>query len=162
MILFRFFELGTAMAFLLLPCCLLANSTRLLLMDERTGEEIKSFIMEDNGYFSISFVHSVNQSPIEEVYQVRKNHIYLVSSRFKSFGAGVVAEIPEGLIFERLEDGWMQITGFNLKIDYLAYVVGTVSDHILHIDRKDYSLRELCGQNRFILITLASGIEDGG
>ncbi|SSC13831.1 conserved protein of unknown function [Mesotoga infera] len=93
------------MAFLLLPCCLLANSTRLLLMDERTGEEITSFIMEDNGYFSISFVHSVNQSPIEEVYQVRKNHIYLVSSRFKSFGAGVAVEIPEGLIFERFEDG---------------------------------------------------------
>jgi hypothetical protein len=162
MILFRFFEIGTAMVLLLLPCCLLAGNTKLFVMDERTGEEITSFTLEDNGYFSISFVHSVNQSPIEEVYQVRKDSIYLVSCRFKSFGAGVATEISEELVFERLEDGWMQITGFNLKIDYLAYVVGTVSDHILRIDRKDYSLRELCGQNRFILMTPAAGIEDRG
>jgi len=160
MVLFRFFEISAVMAFLLLPCSLFAGSAELLVMDERTGEEITSFSLEDNGYFSISFVHSVNQSPIEEVYQVRKNGIYLVSCRFKSFGAGVATEIADGLVLERLEDGWMQITGFNLKIDYLAYVVGTVSDHILRIDRRDYSLRELCGQNRFILITPAAAIED--
>lgn len=103
----------------------------------------------------MSFVHSVNQSSIEEVYQRKGTEIYLVSCRYKSFGAGVATEIPAGSSLE-LENGWMSITGINMKVEYLIYVVGTVSDHVLHIGQNTYSLRELCGKNRFALFSISS------
>ncbi len=126
--------------------------SRLTILDEKTNEEIASFELEENGSFSISFVHSVNQSLVEEGYECRNGCIFLVSCLYRNFGAGVASEVPENVLLQVMENGWMKITGLNLKMDYLAYIVGTVSDHVLRIDSQEYSLLGLCGRNRFILL----------
>ena len=45
------------------------------------------------------------------------------------------------------ENGEMIISGYDMYIPDLIYVVGTVSDHVLAIGEDEISLRDLCGRN---------------
>ena len=119
----------------------------LLLRNSDTGELISAFPVNDGDEFSISFVHSVNNSPVTDVYEIRDNGIYIVRTIYYSFGAGVQTEIEEGQSLEYGEDGSMIVSGFNRRMDSLSYIVGTVSDHVLEINGKSISLRKLCGRN---------------
>ncbi|HHW67304.1 DUF1850 domain-containing protein [Defluviitalea raffinosedens] len=121
------------------PCLILKNSD--------TGEIIASFPVNDGDEFSVTFIHSVNNSPVTDVYQIRTGKMYVDRTIYYAFGAGVQTEIEEGQSLEYGSDGAMIVSGFNKLMDRLSYIVGTVSDHILHINGKDISLRELCGKN---------------
>ena len=139
----------TASIFLLFafsaPCLILKNGD--------TGRVIKSFSVEEGDEFSVTFVHSVNKSPVTDVYQLVNGDIYVVRTIYYAFGAGVQAEIGEGQRLDYGQDGSMIVSGFNQRMDRLAYIVGTVSDHTLQINGEKISLRKLCGRNttvRFI------------
>ena len=45
------------------------------------------------------------------------------------------------------ENGEMVVSGFNMEMPWLSYIVGTVSDHTLTLHGEEISLRELCGRN---------------
>jgi hypothetical protein len=115
-----------------------------------TEETIRVFPIIEGDIFSVSFIHSVNQSAVEEIYQIQNGTIYLIGCRYGHFGAGVLTELAsnESLIYD--EDGSMSITGIKTPIAELPYIVGTVSDHILEISGEMISLRALCGKNRKI------------
>jgi hypothetical protein len=119
----------------------------LLLKDGDTGKLIAAYPVKEGDRFSITFIHSVNQSPVTDVYEIRSGKIYVVQTTYYSFGAGVQTEIEEGQILEYGEDGSMTVRGFERRMDSLSYIVGTVSDHMLEINGKSISLRELCGRN---------------
>ena len=53
---FLFFTLST-------PC--------LILKDGKTGEMIAAFPADDGTEFSVTFIHSVNQTPVTDVYQIK-------------------------------------------------------------------------------------------
>ncbi len=133
----------TASVFLLFrlatPCLILKNGD--------TGEIIRSFPLKEGEEFSVTFVHSVNQTPVTDVYQIKKGTIYVVRTIYYSFGAGVQTEIEEGQSLEYGPDGSMIVSGFNRPLKRLSYIVGTVSDHTLQIGGEHISLRELCGHN---------------
>ena len=103
------------------------------------------------GEFSIEFVHSVNQSPVRETFVVEGRRIRPFSVRFSSFGAGMQSDLEEGQVLSRDGEA-LVITGFKTSFIELNYIVGTVSDHLLIIDNKTISLREICGRNAHITI----------
>jgi len=119
----------------------------LLLKDSDTGNTIAVYPLNKGEQFSVTFVHSVNKTPVTDVYEIRNGKIYVVRTIYYSFGAGVQTEIEENQTLEYGEDGSMIVSGFNRPIDNLSYIVGTVSDHILEINGKSINLRELCGKN---------------
>lgn len=121
------------------PCLILKNGD--------TGEVITSFSVKDGDEFSVTFIHSVNNSPVTDVYQIRNGKIYVDRTIYYAFGAGVQTVIEEGQSLEYGQDGSMIVSGFNRLMDRLSYIVGTVSDHTLQINGKVISLRELCGKN---------------
>lgn len=121
------------------PCLYLINGD--------SGKVIASFPVKNQDEFSITFVHSVNNSPVTDVYRIINDRIYVVRTIYYSFGAGVQTELEEGQTLEYGEDGSMIVSGFNQPRDNLSYIVGTVSDHILEINGRTISLRELCGKN---------------
>ena len=123
------------------------TTTCLILRNGDSGDIIKAFPVRDGDEFSITFVHSVNNSPVTDVYKIQNNSIYVVRTIYYSFGAGVQTELEEGQTLEYGEDGSMIISGFNQRRDNLSYIVGTVSDHILVVNDESISLRELCGRN---------------
>lgn len=119
----------------------------LVLKDADSGEIYAAYPVHDGAEFSITFIHSVNKSPVTDVYQIRDMEIYVIRTKYYSFGAGVQTEVEEGQMLEYGPDGSMIVSGFNRRIDTLSYIVGTVSDHTLEVGGKTVSLRELCGRN---------------
>ena len=98
--------------------------------------------------FSITFIHSVNKSPVTDFFVIREDGIYGVKTVYYGFGAGVPTELEEGQTLSYGEDGSMIISGSEVKMNSLIYRVGTVSDHILTLeDGNGISLRELCGRS---------------
>ncbi|MEF9954482.1 MAG: DUF1850 domain-containing protein, partial [Clostridium sp.] len=105
------------------------------------------YSVADGDEFSIGFIHSVNKSPLTDIYQIREHKIYVVRTIYYGFGAGVQTEIEDGQTLTYGDKGEMIISGFDREIPHLSYIVGTVSDHVLTIHGKEISLRDLCGRN---------------
>jgi hypothetical protein len=103
--------------------------------------------MSEGDEFSVTFIHSVNKSPVTDVYELRGSKIFVVRTIYYSFGAGVQSEVGEEQVLEYGDDGSMIVSGFERQMDSLSYIVGTVSDHTLYINNESISLRELCGRN---------------
>ena len=125
----------------------LRSGDYLVLRNGDTDEEITRFRVSEGDEFSVTFIHSVNQYPLTDVYQIRDHKIYVVRTIYNNFGAGVQTEIEEGQTLEINENGEMVVSGFELEMPWLSYIVGTVSDHTLTLHEKKISLRELCGRN---------------
>jgi hypothetical protein len=125
---------------------------RLVIADTESGALYGRWPVKDGTEFAIEFVHSVNQSPVREVFQVRGRRIAAAAVVFSSFGAGMQTDLGVGEELIREEDGTMRITGFNRSFKSLTYIVGTVSDHTLYIHNERISLREKCGKNAHITV----------
>lgn len=125
----------------------LGSGDYLVLRNGDTKEEYARFRMRDGDEFSVTFIHSVNQYPLTDVYQIKDHKVYVIRTIYNNFGAGVQTEIEEGQTLEYGENGEMIVSGFNREMPYLSYIVGTVSDHTLTIHGKEISLRDLCGRN---------------
>jgi len=119
----------------------------LVLRNGDTNEEIARFRVSEGDEFSVTFIHSVNQYPLTDVYEIRDGKIYVVRTIYNNFGAGVQTEIEDGQTLEINENGEMVVSGFNMEMPWLSYIVGTVSDHTLTVHGEEISLRELCGRN---------------
>jgi hypothetical protein len=125
---------------------------KLIIADAESGVVYGRWPVEDGMEFAIEFIHSVNQSPVRDVFQVRGRRIWPVATVFSSFGAGMQTELGEGEQLIRDGDGTMRIVGFTRSFKSLAYIVGTVSDHTLYIRNERISLRERCGKNAHITV----------
>ena len=128
----------------------------LVLYDSDTGVRYITEKAEEGLMFSVEFIHSVNQTPVKDTYIIENGQIRACSTTYRSFGAGVQTALEEGQKMTYDENGNMVITGFDITYDPLRYIVGTVSDHILTIDGKEISLRDMCGRNARVVFEIAS------
>ncbi len=128
--------------------------TFLVLRDEDDGRVYARYPVKEGDEFSVEFVHSVNKSPVRDVYQVREDAIYVVRTTYYAFGAGVQTLLEDGQTLTYEEDGAMTVSGFDKEIPYLVYFVGTVSEHTLRVGDETVALGVLCGRNsnvRFLI-----------
>ena len=125
----------------------------LTLRDGDTKEVYARYRVEEGDEFSVSFIHSVNKSPLIDVYQIRGHAIYVVRTIYYGFGAGIQTELEDGQTLAYGEDGAMIVSGFDREMPHLSYIVGTVSDHMLTVHGKEISLREVCGRNSTVEFT---------
>ena len=117
-----------------------------------TGDVIEKYKIKNIPYeFSVEFIHSVNNSPVRDYYEIDEDgNIYVTKTTYYGFGAGVQTQLNEGESFSYGDKGEMIVSNINKKIDHLTYFVGTISDHILRIEDKEISLTNLCGKNTHI------------
>ena len=125
----------------------ISKDKKLVLKDLDTGKIYAKYQLVEGDTFSITFVHSVNKSPVTEVYQIKDGRIYLEQCLYYAFGAGVATTLEGEQTLSYGENGEMIISNINTVMTDLIYVVGTVSDHVLEFQNTEISLRELCGQN---------------
>ncbi len=137
----------TAVAFFLISC---TGAQHLRVYDSETGKIIASYLVYEGDEFSVEFIHSVNQSPVQDVFVIHNGKIIADRTIYSAFGAGVQTEIEEGQTLEYDDEGNMVVSGFDIEFPEVKYIVGTVSDHILHIGEEYISLTELCGKNAHI------------
>lgn len=119
----------------------------LLLRASDTGKVFLEIPVEEGDIFSITFVHSVNKSPVTDEFLVLEEDFKPHRTLFTSFGAGMETGISEGQSLTYEEDGTMVLSGFQNHYERFQLIVGTVSDHILRIRGEEISLRALCGRN---------------
>ena len=128
----------------------------LVLCYSDTDEIIESFEVDEGSEFSVEFIHSVNQSPVKDVFRIENGQIVADRTIYSAFGAGVQTEIEDGQTLEFDEDGNMVVSGFDIVFPRVDYLVGTVSDHILEIQGESISLRDLCGRNAHVYFEVRS------
>ena len=142
-------SLAVAAAFLLSHM-----GTYLVLSNGNTGEEYARYRMSQEEEFSITFIHSVNATPVTDVYTVdEEGDIWLRKTIYYDFGAGVPFDLNEGESLSYDENGAMGISGIDREIPKFLIFVGTVSDHTLSLNGEEISLRDLCGRNAKVRIT---------
>lgn len=127
---------------------------KLALCYQQTDEVIKTFHVEEGSTFSVEFIHSVNKSPVKDVFVIRNGKIYADKTIYSAFGAGVQTEVEEGQTLTYDENNNMVVSGFDIEFPKVKCIVGTVSDHILEIGEESISLTELCGKNAKVYFEL--------
>ena len=103
------------MGVLIVAAAILLYATRPLyfsISDMETGEALYGDRVEDGERFSVTYIHSVERSPVKEVFEVRGTEIYTMESHTESFGAGMPYE---GEVME-LEDGKFVISDINRRV----------------------------------------------
>ena len=126
----------------------------LVLRDSETGKVYEEFSVKEGSEFAVEFIHSVNQKPLIDVYVIKDEQIYVKKTVYAAFGAGVQSELEDGQTLEYDEKGNIVVSGFDTPFPKVTYVVGTVSDHLFHIEGESISLTELCGKNAHVTIEL--------
>lgn len=119
----------------------------LRILNADSGALYAAYPVRPGERFSVGFIHSVNKSPLIDVYEIKADGIYVEETIYYDFGAGVETELAEGEQLHYGPDGAMIVSGFDRRITPLSYFVGTVSDHILELHGERISLRELCGRS---------------
>lgn len=137
--------------------CYNPNALILRLSDPKSGREYASFDFSRESEFSVSFVHSVNKSKVEEFYVYSDSGIILTECIYYGFGAGVLTEVEPKWELSYGDGGEMIVSNMDVPMHDLVYIVGTVSDHILTVDGKSFSLRDMCGRNAQVRFSVSRG-----
>lgn len=96
----------------------------LVLRNADTGQYYGRYAMDEGDWFSVSFVHSVNKSPVTDCYQIRDRAIYVEKTIYYDFGAGVQTQLEGEETLSYGEDGSMIVSGFDREMPDLTYFVG--------------------------------------
>jgi len=140
----------TAAAFL--PGCS-SGGTTLVLSDAESGQVYATYPVENGDTYAVEFIHSVNKSPVRDVFEIRDKEIWNIQCIYYGFGAGVEETLNEGETLSYGENGEMIISNIEKKMDNLIIVVGTISDHTLYLGEETISLRDLCGRSSKVLFS---------
>ena len=144
----------TAAAFL--PGCS-AGGTSLVLSDANSGQVYATFPIKDGDTFAVEFIHSVNKSPVRDVYEVRDGEIWNIQCIYYGFGAGVEEILLEGETLSYGDNGEMIVSNIDNCLGSMVIVVGTISDHTLFLGDEEISLRDLCGRSSKVLFSCEKG-----
>lgn len=143
----------TAVIFLIFASLFL-RPVRLELSNSETGKVYRCFPVREGSEFSVSFIHSVNKSPVTDVFVIRDGKIYADRTVYSAFGAGVQTTLEGDQKLSYDDDGNMIVSDFNTVFPEVKYIVGTVYDHVLEINGETLSLTELCGRNAHVRFRL--------
>lgn len=91
--------------------------------------------------FEVTFTHSLNLSPVTDVFEWTGNEMILQKSIFKTFGAGI--PIPsDGIGAELVHiDGHYELLGIDKPMQSFSVMTQIIPDH--HIAFKDFDMRLL-------------------
>ena len=128
----------------------LSHGWCLTVRDRDTGALYARYPMGENERFSVGFKHSVNLSPVIDVYEICDRRIYVEETVYYHFGAGVQTELNPGETLRYGEDGSMIVGNIHQDRTGVCYIVGTIYDHVLTVDGEEISLTDLCGRNTAI------------
>lgn len=135
----------------IIAAALFISPHRYLTVRDRDSREVYArYPLSEGARFSVTFKHSVNLSPVTDVYVIEDGDIYVEETIYYHFGAGVQTQLNEGETLTYGEDGSMIVGNIHQLRNNVGYIVGTVYDHVLQVNGQEISLRDLCGKNTAI------------
>ena len=114
-----------------------------LVIEKGDGKELISIPVEPGEPFIIRYIHSVDLSPVYEVFYVdEKKEIIIKETYFKMFGAGMGHWPGRGRIAEK--NGWIFIKDMNITLGEFYLRVGSPSvDHTILIRGEEIHLSRM-------------------
>ncbi|WP_245608228.1 DUF1850 domain-containing protein [Salinicoccus luteus] len=105
-----------------------------------TDEVLYSTAVEEGERFSVTYIHSVERSPVTEVFEVRDTAIYTMESHTESFGAGMPYEGEE----VEMKDGKFVIKNINRRVHggTLRVRPSAVFPHHIRIGEDDITISD--------------------
>jgi hypothetical protein len=137
-----------------LPTSVTANPSLALIIENNRGSNLISVPIEPGELFTIRYIHSVDISPVYEVfYADEKKGIIIKETYFKMFGAGMGHWAGRGRVIG--ENGWIFIKDMNTVIGefYLRIGAPTVDHTILIKEQEIHLSRMIPGMRVRIYIT---------
>ena len=114
------------------------SSERVLVVEDAdTGERVLTVPVHEGSTVTLAYTHSVEKTPVEDVYTVDGTQLDNTLMRFESYGWGLPAR--ENVT---LRNGWFV---FDPERSYAELYVkpGRIADHTLTVDGTTYDLVEL-------------------
>ena len=141
----RILVVGAALAALTLSVVILLcfREPHLVLENAESGQIRFTTPIQEGEQFAIGYIHSVNQSPVAEIYEIRDGRIVLVAFEFEAFGAGIPTELEPGQTLIHLPEGGMRIEGFDRVILDLRYLIAHATNLTLYIQGSEVPLNSL-------------------
>ena len=116
------------------------NTNTLEIRNIDNNKVLGKWQLDEYDEFTIEFIHSVNQSPVRETFQLVDGRIRLKSVRFYSLGVGM-GDLTEGQELSRDGDA-MIISGFNSSFKELNLITGSATNHALFIKNEIINLQK--------------------
>lgn len=126
----------------------------LLASDYKTGEYLKSWRINQGEEFTVIYTHSVQLTPVSEIYLINDNEIILKETYFQSFGAGLPSTTKYK--FEITKDGF-RIYDINEIMHNLIYRTGAVrANHKLLLGGKEYKFLDFSKPREGVRLELSN------
>ena len=110
---------------------------------EVSGEILYVEDVKPRDIFTVSYTHSVNKSPVDDVFEIQPDDsIMLKKTIFRSFGAGIPFEL-EGSQVLRSYDDRMELDNINRRVEQYLLFVGIVADHTFTMHGRQLHLNQL-------------------
>jgi len=116
------------------------RSPRLVLTDFRTGEILWLASVREGTWILITYTHSVNLTPVTEIFYVRGEEIILHAVEFSSFGAGMPAYPEDGQTMLTLPDGTVRIEGLDRVMNFMVSMVALATGHTIAVGSREIQL----------------------
>ncbi len=121
--------------------------TTLVVADADSGEHLLEVPVNDGDEVVLSYTHSVEKTPVQDVYVVNGTDLQMDKMVFHSYGAGLPATEP----VEQTDDGF--VVQANESYEKLPVVPGSIADHTLIVGDEQYDLVELSEGSIIISLT---------
>lgn len=105
--------------------------------DADSGEQLLTAPVDEGTEVALAYTHSVEKTPVRDVYVVDGTDLHMVRMEFHSYGAG----LPAGADVERTDDGL--VASFDRTYDRLYVSPGSIANHTLIVGDDRYDLVEL-------------------
>ena len=135
----------------LVSCFIFYVATRPCIFIKNEQGLIYNFIIKDNDFISLKYIHSVEKTEvIEKIGLDAKNALVLRETCYKSYGAGLPFCLKQGIF--RQDGDWFIISDINKKLDNLDLRVSKNSKLKINYSGQDYNLFDEIDNNSVVNI----------
>lgn len=120
--------------------------TTLVVADADTDDRVFEFAVTEGDEVAIAYTHSVQKTPVRDIYVVEDQWLRADRSVFHSFGAGLPTEN-----IDRTEDGYV-VEGSE-RYNELRVVPGPVAGHELIVNEQRYDLVDAADGQLVLFVT---------
>ena len=113
-----------------------AATDPVVVVEDEGGEELLSVPVEENATVVLAYTHSVEKTPVRDVYAVRDGGLTMTRTEFSSYGAGLPSTAP----VERTGDGSYVYRPPDRRYETVRVATGRVAGHELVVDGERYDL----------------------
>jgi hypothetical protein len=106
-----------------------------------------SLCLRDSPFLELRYVHSVERTPVIEIYRIQRGSLVLVETRFRSSGWGLPSQ---GYV---LRGGWFVVSGRDRPLGALHLRVTRINRYVLVAGRRMLPLLPLAGEGGVLVLS---------